>query len=430
MSPPCRTCAKGSFSDSAATVCISCAHGKYRDAETDCRCSYDHEQHCQNCPAGTSAPSGKYTVGNGTHCTICPAGKHASAAGAGSACALPPTLPPPPPASESSCDAGFYTPDPAEAAEPRASVTCSGTCDCTPSSGQVLGTISDGPNRYGIDELCHWVVAAPGMITLTVTSLDTKTSYDRLVIQRCQSSANPSSCIAGEQLASLSGSGTAAMTYTTTKDRPYLYVQFYSAFAFRGSGTSGDYHIVLGTGFSATWSTDAWRDDARICRACPQGQYSATPGSSACLLCLAGTFSASFSATACTNCSAPAGHYCPQQSSSASGLICPLGYSCPGGAHDKLRCPSAIGVGWSYCPEPLAISAIQSSASGGTFAEVCPKTPVQSFGEPQYRRCELRWSWTDLYTGHENKSIIFKTGTVGEWAVYLYVSESVLRMLS
>ncbi len=44
---------------------------------------------------------------------------------------------------------------------------------------------------------------------------------------------------------------------------------------------------------------------------------------------------------------------------------------------------------------------------------------MQNFGEPQYNRCELRWSWTDLYAGHENKSIIFKTGTVGEWAVYL-----------
>jgi hypothetical protein len=50
---------------------------------------------------------------------------------------------------------------------------------------------------------------------------------------------------------------------------------------------------------------------------------------------------------------------------------------------------------------------------------------VQSFGEAQYKRCELWWSWTDLYAGHENKSIIFKTGTVGEWAVYLYVSEAV-----
>ena len=277
MDPICLPCAKGFFSDPGSTVCFSCDPGKYRDVETDCRCSYDDEQHCQNCPAGTSAPPRKYAVGNGTHCAICPAGKFASAAGAGSECA--------PVCADCLCDAGFYTP-----------------------------------------------------------------------------------------------------------------------------------HLD-----ASTW-------DAGTCLACPPGQYSATGGSTACRLCSAGTFSDSFNSTACTNCSAPAGHYCPQQSPLASGLICPLGYSCPGGAQDKLRCPSATGVGWSYCPEPLAITAIQSSASGGIFAaEVCPKTPVQSFGELQYRRCELRWSWTDLYAGHENKSIVFKTGTVDEWTVYLYVSESVVQ---
>jgi hypothetical protein len=157
-----------------------------------------------------------------------------------------------------------------------------------------------------------------------------------------------------------------------------------------------------------------------FCSTCRPGTYSAA--GSTCRLCSAGTFSDSFNSTACLNCSAPAGHYCPQQSSLASGLICPVGYSCPGDVQDKLRCPSATYVGWSYCPEVITI---HSSASGGIFAEVCPKTPVQNFGEPQYNRCELRWSWTDLYAGHENKSIIFKTGTVGEWAVYLHVSEGV-----
>ena len=84
-----------------------------------------------------------------------------------------------------------------------------------------------------------------------------------------------------------------------------------------------------------------------FCSTCRPGTYSAA--GSTCRLCSAGTFSDSFNSIACINCSAPAGYYCPEQSCLA-GLICPVGYSCPGDVQDKLRCPSATYVGWSYCP--------------------------------------------------------------------------------
>ena len=295
-------------------------------------------------------------------CLACPPGQY-SAAGGSTACDF--------------CSAGTFsnslTHSSYRAVE--STVTCGGSCGgCFPSSGATSGAFSDGSGYYDNYENCWWLIAAPAGTEIKVSFSHFRTDNgDYVSIYTCDCYDE----VYGEsqQILRVDGSARPSNVYRSTTG--FLKVTFKSD----SSGTS--------SGFEGTWS-------------------SAVGGS-----------------TACTNCSAPAGHYCPQQSSSPSGITCPPGYSCPGGAEDKLWCPSATSDGWSYCPEPLAITAIQSSASGGIFAEVCPKTPVQSFGEPQYKRCELRWSWTDLYAGHENKSIIFKTGTVGEWTVYLNVSERV-----
>lgn len=170
------------------------------------------------------------------------------------------------------------------------------------------------------------------------------------------------------------------------------------------------------THIAKSWSEPS--GDVRVCFMCPAGKYASLVGSTSCSECAPGTFSDSPGLTACTNCSAPEGHFCPSGTpSSSEWLICPPGYSCPGGAQDKLRCPAAQGKGWIYCPGPLTVTDMQSFSSKFTVSEICPKTPITSFGEPQYSRCELRWAWNDLYAGHANKSISFKMGTVGEWVV-------------
>jgi len=66
----------------------------------------------------------------------------------------------------------------------------------------------------------------------------------------------------------------------------------------------------------------------------------------------------------------------------------------------------------------LALSALESlarSSSAVPRSENCEGTPVQSFGQLQYKRCTLTWSWDDLYAGHANKTISFRMGTVGKW---------------
>jgi len=63
----------------------------------------------------------------------------------------------------------------------------------------------------------------------------------------------------------------------------------------------------------------------------------------------------------------------------------------------------------------FALESLSKPASTLQQAENCANTPVQSFGQPEYKRCRLMWSWDDLYAGHANKSISFRMGTVGKW---------------
>ena len=81
----------------------------------------------------------------------------------------------------------------------------------------------------------------------------------------------------------------------------------------------------------------------------------------------------------------------------------------------------------------LALFALESlSRPAPTLlkAENCTNTPVQAFGQPEYKRCKLMWSWDDLYAGHANKSISFRMGTVGEWMVRYCYSSVTFSLLS
>jgi hypothetical protein len=50
-------------------------------------------------------------------------------------------------------------------------------------------------------------------------------------------------------------------------------------------------------------------------------------------------------------------------------------------------------------------------------SEVCPKPPVQHFGEPRFKRCRLPWTWDDLYAGHYNGTITYYQGWLGKLRV-------------
>jgi hypothetical protein len=117
-------------------------------------------------------------------------------------------------------------------------VTCSGSCSCSPSSGQRSGTITDGYGSYSNGESCRWLIASASTIRLSFSSFSTESGYDYVTINRCSSS----SCSTVEQVARISGSVSSSNEYTSSTG--YLQVLFTSD----GS--------VTGSGFEATWSTE------------------------------------------------------------------------------------------------------------------------------------------------------------------------------
>jgi predicted outer membrane repeat protein len=79
-----------------------------------------------------------------------------------------------------------------------ARVTCSGDCECTPSSGTCSGSFSDGPGDYANRQTCKWLIESPGLISLSFPFFET---FDPVTVNRCTSAA----CDTVERLAKLEG---------------------------------------------------------------------------------------------------------------------------------------------------------------------------------------------------------------------------------
>ena len=133
-------------------------------------------------------------------------------------------------------------------------ITCSGSCACSPSSGQSSGTITDGSEDYSNGEDCRWLISSPSEIRLSFTSFSTESGYDYVTINRCTSS----SCSSTEQIARLSGSGTnvTSLSNVYTSSTGYLQVLFTSDGSATMSGFAATWNTVLSgrSGFVANWS--------------------------------------------------------------------------------------------------------------------------------------------------------------------------------
>ena len=139
-----------------------------------------------------------------------------------------------------------------------ATVTCSGSCLCQPSTGNSSGTISDGPSNYPSNANCTWLIASSGLtssvntINLSFSSFNTENNYDFVTINRCTSS---SSC---EQVAKLSGPIRPSSIFTSSTG--YMQVLFTSD------------KLTTSSGFVASWSS--WTS---TCIACPAGESEIPP---------------------------------------------------------------------------------------------------------------------------------------------------------
>ena len=88
-------------------------------------------------------------------------------------------------------------------ADASATVTCSGDCECTPSTGTTSGSISDGPSDYVNNADCSWLISSSSEIHLAFSSFLTEFDRDVVQINECLSPA----CTSAREIAVLSGRG-------------------------------------------------------------------------------------------------------------------------------------------------------------------------------------------------------------------------------
>lgn len=351
--------------------CAPCAAGHYKDTVGSAECT--------PCPGTLGSPAASTALGS----CQCPAGHSGPEAGPCAACAPGLYKPAPAPGPCASCGAStyaaaagassctdcgpglFHAATGAAAASVcaqcpagtfrdnrHATLTCGGTCapGCTPTSGALSGTISDGAASYSNFESCWWLIAASPGVEIRISFLEFKTErgYDFVTISRCSDAA----CALRTQILKHSGRMSASSVYTSTTG--FLKVSFTSD------------HSITDDGVLANWSLSGTEG----CIACSAGKYSAALGAStaaACVSCPQASSSPSAS-TLATDCKCHAGH------SGADGgpcAPCAAGkYKPDAGAAPCTTCPaakySAPGAGaCSSCPESA------SSPSGSTLVTDC-----------------------------------------------------------
>ena len=127
-------------------------------------------------------------------------------------------------------------------------VTCSGGCQCTPSTRTEMGEISDGPTDYGNNIDCRWLIsphssASTALISFQFTDFNTERNYDWVTVNRCTSS----SCVTKEELARLSGDSiNKQISYQASASHRHLQVVLTS---------DGG---AVRTGFTGEWSGSNW----------------------------------------------------------------------------------------------------------------------------------------------------------------------------
>ena len=311
------------------------------DSTTNCVCNASYYgpggDLCTTCDAGSWCPGGA-TI------TACPANAN-SASGSDEV-------------TDCVCIAGYYV--------HAASLTCSGSCPCSPSSGQRSGTIrSNDGSRYGNYESCTWVISGTGP-SITFSAFSTESCCDYVYVEECYDSA----CSGGAtRLAKLSGSASSGLTYQSATN--HLRVRF-------TSDRSTTY-----SGFQAEWNV------VDVCSACEVGTYKTAVGSGDCLACPANTISGAGS-DQLTDCVCIAGYYgpgghpceaCPVNANSAVGsdavtdCVCNAGYYGPGGD----SCTACDAGSW--CP-------------GGTTITACPAISTSAAGSDAITDCVCNAGYT------------------------------------
>ena len=382
---------RGAMGGFTATVsggpseCLPCEAGTYAGVGED----------CVACEAGTHTD-----VSGSAECSACPAGTFKPFEGPGACLPCPRDVESAEGGGSCECGAGHFLFAP--------SLSCSGSCPCTPWVGlneSSISSNSEGSRQYENGAYCTWKISGMNP-QVTFGSFATQAGFDKAYLDECFDAECTS---LGARLAVLDGQKATGLSFESSTSHLRIYFT---------SGTN-----TLDAGFTATVSGGPWgclpceadtyktANDGSECTACPTNAVSGE-GSTAlsscecpagytgdagvgedCVACEAGTFkdvSGSASCWACPTVSA-------QGSTAVSSCACPAGYTglytnvsgsaecsaCPAGTFKPsdgpgtcLSCP-----GDAECPGDVAcvVGASSCACGAGNFL---------SFGPPKCSPCE------------------------------------------
>jgi hypothetical protein len=120
----------------------------------------------------------------------------------------------------------------------QSSFTCSGSCACSPTSGEMNGTFSDGPGNYENDAQCEWLISSSWDIILSFRTFDTYHGYDFVTLYRCFEA----DCLVRELVAKLSGDSVSS-DLELRSWTGFLQLVF----------TTSSYYWTRSPGFEASW---------------------------------------------------------------------------------------------------------------------------------------------------------------------------------
>ena len=377
----CQACSAGHYKDTIGSAeCTACpstlSSPSGSSALSSCQCPVGHSGPeagpCAACAAGLY----KTALASGT-CVSCSASTYSATAGASTCTDCGPGMYHTTTGASASsvcfkCETGKYRDN------RHATLTCGGTCasGCSPTSGALSGTISDGTGSYSNFENCWWLLAASPGVEIRMSFLEFKTErgYDFVTISQCSDAA----CSIHTQILKHSGRMSASSVYASTTG--FLKVVLTSDYSRTDDGVIGNWSLS-GTDVcigcrAGKYSAALGASTADACLSCPESSSSLSGSSLAtdcrcnsgysgadgdpCAACAAGKYKSDIGANPCTTCAV--GKYSAREGAGTCSR-CPAFSSSPSGSRFVNDCKCNAG---------------HSGADGGPCTAVLPEMSTNS----------------------------------------------------
>ena len=298
------------------------------------------------------------------------------------------------------------------------SLSCSGTCPCTPwvgLNGSTISSNSEGSPQYGNNADCTWTISGLKP-QVTFGSFATEAWYDKAYLDECVGGECTS---LGASLAVLDGQQEPGLSYESSTSHLRIYLTsngFFTASGFTATVSggppgctpcrSGTYKAAsnasgctacptnavsaeASTALSSCVCAAGYTGDAEVgddCVACEAGTYKDVSGAATCTACPSNTVSAEAS-TALISCECPAG-YTGDAGVGEDCVPCETGtYKDVSGSATCTACPSnAVSAQGSTtassCACPAGYTVAYTNISDSAACSACPAGTYKPFGGP------------------------------------------------